>query len=243
MNAHRQLGHHIFTSRKSYGLMIFWFLFFGLPNIFLLSAWLDGNIHALFFALLLWSPAFYMLADRLRSRLHVYEKGLIYQSLFGTKTVKFTPSMQMYIGRIQERMYGVNTARHVSVRLVQNKEETKIPSSFLYMEEMIEILLNYQAQTMLPAMVQAFNEGKTLNFAAIKLNNRMISVKDKKFPFTDLREIEVENGVLRLYTHTNSGGLLQKGAAFVELKKIANFDVLNHLLSGSEVAQDDVKIY
>ena len=112
------------------------------------------------------------------------------------------------------------------------------------MEELIDVLLNYQSQTMLPAIVQAFNDGKTLNFGAIKLSNKMITVKDKKFPFAELREIEVENGVLRLYTHTNSGGLLQKGAAFVQLSKIANFDVLNHLLSGSQPnAEDDVKIY
>lgn len=246
MNNTRQLGNHLFTTRKKYGLVVFWFLFFAIPNIFLLGAWRDGNIHGLWAALLLWSPGFYLLADRLRSRLHVYEKGLIYQSLFGTKTVKFTPNLQMYIQRIQEKVYGVNAARHVAVRLVQNKETTKIPSSFLHMEQVIDELLNVQKQIMLPAIVKAFNEGKTLNFGAIKLNNRMISVKDKKFPFTDVQEIEVDRGVLRLYTHTNSGNLLQKGAAYVELAKVANFDVLNDLLSGSQAqsaADEDVKIY
>ena len=241
----RQFGNPLFTMRKQYGMIIFWFFFPGLFNLFLINDWLDnGNIIGLVFALIIWLPAFYVLADRIRSRIFVHEKGLIVQSLLGTKTVKFTPALQMYIGRIQERVYGMNTARHVSMRLVQNKEEIKIPSTFLYMEELIDVLLNYQSQTMLPAIMQAFNDGKTLNFGAIKLSNKMIAVKDKKFPFAELREIEVENGVLRLYTHTNSGGLLQKGAAFVQLSKIANFDVLNHLLSGSQPnAKDDVKIY
>ncbi len=239
----RSFGQHILTTRKSYKLMIFWFAFFALPNLIMLESWAESkNNDLLFFIFLLWSPAFYMLADRLRSRLHVYENGLIYQSLFGTKTVAFKPNMQMYITRIQEKMYGINAARHVAVRLVQKDVSIKLPSSFLDMEEVIEILLDYQANTMLPAMIQVFNEGKTLNFGAIKLSNRMISVKDKKFPFSELSDIEVDNGVLRFYTHNNSGGLLQKGAAYIELSKIANFDVLNHLLSGTQ-AQNDVTVY
>lgn len=100
----RNLGKRIFTTRKKYSLMILWFLLFSIPNTLLLMARLNGNFHALLFALLLWSPAFYLLADRLRSRLYVYENGLVCQSLFGSKTVRFTPGMQMYIGRIQERL-------------------------------------------------------------------------------------------------------------------------------------------
>lgn len=246
MNAPRQFGQHRLTTHKSKRLMILWFAIFALPVWVLFDSWLENkNPHMWFFMFLLYAPAFYMLASCLRSRLSVYENGLIYQSLFGTKTLAFKPNMQMYITRVQERMYGVNTARHVAVRLVQKDEDIKIPSSFLNMEEVIEILLDYQANTMLPAMTQAFNEGKTLNFGAIKLNNRMISVKDKKFPFDQLSDIEVERGILRFYTHNNSGGLLQKGAAYVELSKVANFDVLNHLLSHSDALdnEDDVKMY
>lgn len=44
-------------------------------------------------------------------------------------------------------------------------------------------------------------------------------MKNKKFPLTDLREIEVDNGVLRLYTYQKSNGILQKGAAYVALSK------------------------
>lgn len=240
MNTPHSFGQHLLTTRKSYKLMIFWFVFFALPNWVMFDSWMESkNNELLFFIFLLWSPAFYMLADRLCSRLHVYENGLIYQSLFGRKTIEFQPNMQMYIMRIQEKMYSINTARHTSVRLIQEDVAIKLPSSFLYMEEVIDILLNYQGNTMLPAMIQAFNAGKTLNFGAIKLSNRMISVKDKKFPVKELREIEVERGVLRFYTHNNSGGLLQKGAAFVELSKIANFDALNHLLNSMQ-AQDDI---
>lgn len=246
MKAPRQFGQHRLTTHKSKRLMILWFAIFALPVWVLFDSWLENkNPHMWFFMFLLYAPALYMLASCLRSRLHIYENGLIYQSLFGTKTLAFKPNMQMYITRIQEKMYGVNTARHVAVRLVQKDEDIKIPSSFLDMEEVIEILLDYQANTMLPAMTQAFNEGKTLNFGAIKLNNRMISVKDKKFPFDQLSDIEVERGILRFYTHNNSGGLLQKGAAYVELSKVANFDVLNHLLSHSDALdnEDDVKMY
>ena len=99
------LGKYHFTMRKSYGVMIFWFLFFGYPNMFLLRDWLDGNILGLFIALLLWSPAFYMLADCIRSRINVYEKGLVYQSLFRRKVVEFTPRLQMYIVRFLEQKY------------------------------------------------------------------------------------------------------------------------------------------
>ena len=234
------LGEYQFSMRKGYGLVVFWFLFFGFPNIFLLSSWLDGNTDALLFALLLWSPAFYLLADRIRSRVHVYSQGLVHQSLFTRKAIKFTPALKMYIRRIHETVYGVNAARHVSVRLVQNKVEMKIPSSFLHMEEMVQVLLDYQQAFMLPAMVQAFNEGKTLNFGAVKLNRNMIAVNNKKFPFDLLRSIEIENGVLRVYSYTDSGGLFQKGAMSAELSQIANFDILNYLMTPPE---DGVKVY
>ena len=150
------LGEYQFSMRKGYGLVVFWFLFFGFPNMFLLGDWLEGNTHSLLFALLLWSPAFYMLADRIRSRVHVYSQGLVHQSLFTRKAIKFTPALQMYIRRIRETVYGVNAARHVSVRLVQNKMEMKIPSSFLYMEEMVQVLLDYQPRTTRPCVARGF---------------------------------------------------------------------------------------
>lgn len=62
----------------------------------------------------------------------------------------------------------------------------------------------------------------------------MIAVKKKIFAFADLRGIEVDNGVLRLYTYDNSGSLLQKGSAYVPLSEIANFDVLPHPLGGAD---------
>lgn len=163
MMAVQQLGQLLFSMRKQYGMVVFWFFFPDLFNIFLLSDWLnEGNTIGLIGALIFWLPAFYALADRIRARIYVHQNGLVYQTLFGKKIIPFTPKLQIYIGRIQERVYGINTARHVSVRLVCNQEETKIPSSFLYIEEMIDVLLHYQQKTMLPALVKALQDGKII---------------------------------------------------------------------------------
>ncbi|ULJ60630.1 DUF6585 family protein [Wielerella bovis] len=102
MKAPRQFGRHILTTHKSKRLMILWFAIFALPVWVLFDSWLENkNPHMWIFMFLLYAPALYMLASYLRSRLHIYENGLIYQSLFGTKTVAFKPNMQMYITRIQ----------------------------------------------------------------------------------------------------------------------------------------------
>ena len=50
----RQLGNPLFTMRKQYGMIIFWFFFPGLFNLFLINDWLDnGNIIGLVFALII----------------------------------------------------------------------------------------------------------------------------------------------------------------------------------------------
>lgn len=148
------LGRHIFTTQKKYGVVVFWFLVLGIFNIFSLRDWLNGDICRLYAALAVWSPAFYLLADRLRARLYVYETGLVYQMLSDCETIRFTPDLQMYIKRIRERTFGMDIASHVKVRLMQDGR-----------------------QTVLPAVIRAFGLGKTLDFGAIKVNNREIILK------------------------------------------------------------------
>lgn len=161
------LGRHIFTTQKKYGVVVFWFLVLGIFNIFSLRDWLNGNICRLYAALAVWSPAFYLLTDRLRARLYVYETGLIYQMLSGCETIRFTPDLQMYIKRIRERTFGMDIASHVKVRLMQDGRQTEIPFLDRDMEKLIGVITDYQRQTVLPAVIRAFGLGKTLDFGAI----------------------------------------------------------------------------
>lgn len=225
-------GNLIFSTRKSYGLVVFWFVFFFLPVAILVGSWLENhNPHALLFALLLYAPGFYLLADRLRSRLNIYQNSLEVQTLFGHKTMPFTPALKLYIGRLQERMYGVNTARHVFLRLESRDQRLSIPSAFLHLENVIELLLDYQSKAVLPALQHAFAEGKTLDFGVVKLNPRYLKIKDQMLPFAEISEIELLNGSLYVHTHNKHGTSWSgRGAARTELKHIANFDILNTFL-------------
>lgn len=233
------LGKYHFTMRKSYGVMIFWFLFFGYPNMFLLRDWLDGNILGLFIALLLWSPAFYMLADCIRSRINVYEKGLVYQSLFRRKVVEFTPRLQMYIVRFLEQKYfGWKTVRYISIRFKQNQEVIKIPISFLNLGKLADELLQYQQQFMLPVMEHAFRNGKTQNFGVVELNAKWIASRDKKIPLSLLRKIKINNGYLEIYTDLHTGHKLYKATKYAVLTDIANLDILLDLL---DVPKDNLE--
>lgn len=120
-----------------------------------------------------------MLADCIRSRINVYEKGLVYQSLFRRKVVEFTPRLQMYIVRFLEQKYfGWKTVRYISIRFKQNQEVIKIPISFLNLGKLADELLQYQQQFMLPVMERAFRNGKTQNFGVVELNAKWIASRD-----------------------------------------------------------------
>ena len=221
----QEFGELLFESKKSLKLPILWTLIFILPVSLLLGSFIkNGNVHILLFALLLISPALFMFITRPFAKLSVYDKGIMIQSVFGCKSVPLTLNSKIYIQQQVDNLSGINVARHTKIKIVTGDQRLTIPSSFKEQEDVVTALNHFQQNHLLPSAVDRLHHNQTLNFDTVKLNNSKIAIKNKTYLWSDIKELTVDNGVLRLYT--KDGSLLGGANAHMDIKSLPNCHTL-----------------
>lgn len=195
-------GELVTSFRKSKALIAGWLLLFGFPAFLIINYWWnnrDESVIPLFAGLALLAPAVFVALDRWRYRVDLYEKALTLHTLLGSKTARLHEGTKIYQKIVQEKVYGVNASRHINMTIDDGKRTVKLSSSLVDSDALLEMLLEFQMETIGPAVFQRYQQGRTADFGAIQMRNGNIFYKKKPLPLSDVRAFEIEQGFFRLY--------------------------------------------
>lgn len=195
-------GKLITSFRKSKALVVGWLLLFGFPAFLIISYWWnnrDESIIPLLGGLALLAPAVFVALDRWRYRVDLYEKALTLHTLLGSKTVRLHEGTKIYQKIVQEMVYGVNASKHINMTIDDGKRKIKLSSSLVDSDALLEMLLEFQMETIAPAIFRRYQEGRTADFGILQMRNGNIFYKKKPMPLAEVRSFEIEQGFFRLY--------------------------------------------
>jgi len=198
----KKFGAFIDEYKKSWWLLIGWFLLFILPGFLILSSDAAVKEHEpiaiLAGLLLLPIPMLIIFLDRLRSRVSLYENGIIQNTLFGRSEVKFDANSKFRYKVFSESISGISTGTKTKLQVANNNQKVNISSSYVGVEVLHDDFREKELELVYPAMKKAYLEGKTIDFNALKLKANQFVFNKKTIAFNEIKDIALQSGHLQI---------------------------------------------
>lgn len=167
------------------------------------------------------------MAEYFRSRIDVYQNGIVRRRLFGKPYVfVFNPYMQLFIKRRCLGFWRWRIFRQTSVRLHDELHNYRLPYSFSRNEDVVAEIEAYLFRESMHMLNQLYDAGETLDFGAVQLNRYHVAVAQKHLLREQFGTISVRNGYLRIYAKSEKGKIKRLAFSKTSLHEIANFRLL-----------------
>ncbi|MBL7003576.1 MAG: hypothetical protein ISR69_06090 [Gammaproteobacteria bacterium] len=197
----KKFGAFVDEYKKSWWLLIGWFLLFILPSFFILNSTAVNEHEPIAIVsglLLLPIPMLIIFLDRLRSRVSLYENGIIQNTLFGRSEVKFDANAKFRYKVFSESISGIPTGTKTKLQVVNGKQKVLINSSYVGVDVLHADFREKELGLVYPAMKKAYLEGKTIDFNALKLKTNQFVFNKKTIAFNEINDISLQSGHLQI---------------------------------------------
>lgn len=176
------------------------------------------------------------MAEFFRSRIDVYENGIVRRRLFGQAYVfVFNPYMQLFIKRRCLGFWRWRVLKQTSLRLSDELHDYHLPFSFARNEEVALEIEAYLFRESMHMLNQTYDSGETLDFGAVQLNRYHVAVAKKHLLREQFGMVDVRNGWLRIYAKSEKGKIKRLAFAKAPLHEIANFRLLCRFVEFNDV--------
>lgn len=171
-----------------------------------------------------------------RSRIDVYQNGIVRRRLFGKPYVfVFNPYMQLFVQRRCLGFWRWRVLKQTRVRLHDELHDYHLPYSFARNEEVVAEIETYLFRESMHMLNQLYDSGETLDFGAVQLNRYHIAIAKKHLLREQFGTIGVRNGYLRIYAKNEKGKIKRLAFAKTSLHEVANFRLLCRFVDFNDV--------
>lgn len=177
------------------------------------------------------------IADFWRSRVRVYENGLVHYRLLGRPyIIVFTPYMQLLVRRWCFGIWKWRFGKQISVKIHDDLHHHRIPFSFGTQNEIVvSEVENYLFKVSMHMLNQIYDAGETLHFGAVQLNRHHIEVRKKHLLRNELGLVDIRNGNLRIYAKNKKGHAKRIAFSRTPIHQIANFRLMCRFIEFNDV--------
>jgi hypothetical protein len=229
IKADKQLGVIIKEFKKGWTLPVLLF-FITIPFYLMFQS------LSFLFAIAALSPSLYLMADRIRYRVYLYERGLSKRDLFGETTVHFQPGTQFWYSVTKEFINGIPAGTHINIRIRDASNTVKLRSSIIGIENLRDMIVEVEKNIIAPVLINAYLEGKQIDFSVIKIKQGYLFIGSKSLDASHISRMELERGIFSIWQH-------EQRAAFCKLRTtdIPNlysfFEIMQSVVSGTSTIE------
>ncbi len=155
----------------------------------------------------------------------VYPKGIIIQSTWGKRWKLTWSQIQGISGvKVQYKFFGIHIkSEYQAILHPLDGRPIKLDEQINDLEELCARIKGKIYPKLLQRCREAFQNGDTLTFGPIKINNYQIAIKNKTLPWAQVKSLEPAGGLLRLEYEENR-------RKKIPVKEIPNVEILLQIL-------------